>query len=518
MVNDSKISAELLLGRGFLPKELPPCFTTEAFAKFVGQQARLPSVQTTRPGIHNLARPGGQRRRLHLPNPFNYAHLTKLITDNWTKLERHFAKSTLSVSTPILDLSEMRAVKSKRDGLELAKHRAKVRTGGRFILKTDIARFYGSIYTHSIPWALEGKTKAKTFRYGGFANNLDLAIREMQDGQTLGIPTGPDASFILSEIIATAVDQKLQQAGISGMRYIDDYELIFPSRSAAEAGLAKLEQFLWDFELAINLRKTSIEELPVDLDRRWTSELRQYPFRDVEVSAEELIDYFGRAFALKAQNPHDPVLAYAVARLRTLEIEEWELLQNLISQCALAEHGAMEALVTHYFLNSDDAHGPALDRVIANILEEDSVLALGTEVSWALWTAIWFQRRIASKLAKRLDGNPDPVVAVLALYAKSLGLIKKSVSFPIWASWMRASSLSGPQWLLAYEADIKGWLPSAEKPNHVDSVAEFLYSKKPASLFLTERSINPPEVFYTQLKTRSPPFSVDPTTALKHMD
>jgi hypothetical protein len=115
----------------------------------------------------------------------------------------------------------------------------------------------------------------------------------MQDGQTLGIPTGPDASFILSEIIATAVDQKLQQAGISGMRYIDDYELIFPSRSAAEAGLAKLEQFLWDFELAINLRKTSIEELPVDLDRRWTSELRQYPFRDVEVSAEELIDYFG---------------------------------------------------------------------------------------------------------------------------------------------------------------------------------------------------------------------------------
>jgi hypothetical protein len=385
----------------------------------------------------------------------------------------------------------MRAVKSKRDGLELAKHRAKVRTGGRFILKTDIARFYGSIYTHSIPWALEGKTKAKTFRYGGFANNLDLAIREMQDGQTLGIPTGPDASFILSEIIATAVDQKLQQAGISGMRYIDDYELIFPSRSAAEAGLAKLEQFLWDFELAINLRKTSIEELPVDLDRRWTSELRQYPFRDVEVSAEELIDYFGRAFALKAQNPHDPVLAYAVARLRTLEIEEWELLQNLISQCALAEHGAMEALVTHYFLNSDDAHGPALDRVIANILEEDSVLALGTEVSWALWTAIWFQRRIASKLAKRLDGNPDPVVAVLALYAKSLGLIKKSVSFPIWASWMRASSLSGPQWLLAYEADIKGWLPSAEKPNHVDSVAEFSLLKEAGISFFNGKIDKP---------------------------
>lgn len=446
-------------------------------------QIRGPASSTARgsdnPTRHSqLSTPGGQRRRLHLPNPFNYAHLTKLLTDNWTKLERHFAKSTLSVSTPILDSSEMRALKSKREGLELAKQRAKVRTGGRFILKTDIARFYGSIYTHSIPWALEGKAKAKTFRYGGFANNLDLAVRQMQDGQTLGIPTGPDASFILSEIIATAVDQKLQQAGISGMRYIDDYELIFSSRSAAEAGLAKLEQFLWDFELAINLRKTSIEELPVDLDRRWTGELRQYPFKDETISAEELIDYFGRAFALKEQNPHDPVLAYAVARLRTLIIQEWTLLQNLISQCALAEHGAMEALVTHYYLNNDEEHGPALDRVIANILEEDSVLALGTEVSWALWTAIWFKRRIASKLAKRLDGNPDPVVAILTLYAKSLELIKKSVSFPIWASWMRASSLSGPQWLLAYEADINNWLPSAEKPNHVDSVPQFSLLKQ----------------------------------------
>jgi hypothetical protein len=43
---------------------------------------------------------------------------------------------------------------------------------------------------------------------------------------------------------------------------------------------------------------------------------------------------------------------------------------------------------------------------------------------------------------------------------------------------MRASSLSGPQWLLAYEADIKGWLPSAEKPNHVDSVPEFSLLKQ----------------------------------------
>ncbi len=512
---------ELLISRGYFPKELPPAFTSAAFAEFISVNKWEFSTETTRPAIHNLARPGGQRRRLHLPNPFNYAQLTKLLADHWGQLEKHFAKSKLSVSKPIVDPTEMRAVKSQQEGLDLAKSRARVRTAGRFILRTDISRFYGSIYTHSIPWALDGKTVAKRVRSGGFANDLDASIRDLQDGQTLGIPTGPDASFIIGEVIASAVDQRLQRLGLVGMRYIDDYELIFPSRSAAEAGLAKLEEILWDFELAINARKTSIEELPVELDRRWNAELRHYHFdkevtrddeeedeREDEASADQLLDYFNQAFLLKSQNLHDPVLAYAVARLRTVIIRDWDLLQDLICQCALAEHGAMEALVTHFEMNADEESGPALDRVISSILEEDSVLALGTEVAWALWAAIWFERSISTKLARRLDGNPDPVIAVLALHAKSLGLIKKSVTFPIWGSLMRKSSLHGPEWLLAYEADLKGWLPSAEKPNHVDSDPRFSLLKNANVSFFNAEIDEPTRSLRFGSETNEPrPFS-----------
>jgi hypothetical protein len=52
---------------------------------------------------------------------------------------------------------------------------------------------------------------------------------------------------------------------------------------------------------------------------------------------------------------------------------------------------------------------------------------------------------------------------------------------------MRGSSLSGPEWLVAYEADVKGWLPSAEKPNHVDSSPGFSELKRAGISFYDEK-------------------------------
>lgn len=475
------IATQTLLSNGYFPKELPPTFNSAGFASYVVKSGPLQLTSPTggrnlitRPALHNLARPNGQRRRLHIPNPFSYYSLCDLLSNNWKAIERHWSKSKLSVSQPVADVSGMRALKTESEGIDLVKHRARIRRAGRFIVKTDISRFYSSIYTHSIPWALEGKAHAKKERRGGFANELDARMRALQDGQTLGIPTGPDASVIVAEIIGASLDQQLQQAKITGMRFVDDYELVFPSRVAADAGLATLEGILAEFELAINTRKTAIYELPVELDRRWVAEIRNYEFADKEsVKAEELIEYFNKAFELKSQNPHDPVLGYAVARLRAVEADEWGLLQDLVSQCAVVEHGAMEALVTHFEKNRDRGISDALDHVIADILNQGASLTHGSELAWALWAAIWFRRPIPTRVAKKLDGNPDSVVALLALHAKSLGLIKKGVTFPLWSSLMRRSSLYDSSWLLAYEADVHGWLPSAEKPNHVDSDPNF---------------------------------------------
>lgn len=357
------------------------------------------------------------------------------------------------------------------DGSELTIRRAQIRSTARYVLRTDISRFYGSIYTHCIPWALDGKVSAKKSRKGGLANDLDKAIRNLQDGQTLGIPVGPDASLVIAELIACSVDRELQNRRLTGMRFMDDYEIGFLSRSEAEAGLAVVEEVLADFELAINPRKTSIQRLPIELDRRWAAEIKTYPFREGDVTSSELIEYFNRVFELKSIYPSDPVISYAVARLRSIEVSDWDLLQNLICQCALAEPGAMESVVTLLQEKVEGAFTEAIDKLIASTIAFHAPLSHGSEVAWALWASVWFGIPIPSSVAKSLRGNRDPVVAVLSLHAKERGLIKKDVSFADW-SIMDATSLYNSQWLLAYEGDRRGWFPSS-KAKYVDADPNF---------------------------------------------
>lgn len=394
-----------------------------------------------------------------------------MLEQSWARLERHFEKSLYSTSIPITDISGARALRRQMDGSDLAIRRAETRSAARYLLRTDISRFYGSIYTHSIPWALDGKATAKKSRKGGFANNLDAALRNSQDGQTLGIAVGPDASLVVAEVLACAVDKGLQNRGFFGMRFMDDYEIGFLSRSAAEAGLATVEEVLADFELAINPRKTSIHKLPVELDRSWAAEIKTYAFREGNVTKNELLHYFNRVFELKHAYPSDAVLSYAVSRLRSIEIEDRALLQNLICQCALAEPGAMESVVTLLQEKMPGDLTDAIDKLITSTIVYHAPLSHGSEVAWALWASIWFERAIPARIAKRLQGNRDPAVMVLSLHAKELGFIPKSVSLVDWSA-LDVGSLYDSNWLLAYEAEVRGWLPSNRK-RYVDADPNF---------------------------------------------
>src|SRR5207253_9984221 len=73
--------------RGFLPKELPPCFSSEAFADFAA--TRVSTIAAgygktwTRPTRYNVVRPGGTRRVLSMPNPFGYVCIAERLASIW---------------------------------------------------------------------------------------------------------------------------------------------------------------------------------------------------------------------------------------------------------------------------------------------------------------------------------------------------------------------------------------------------------------------------------------------------
>ena len=91
---------------------------------------------------------------------------------------------------------------------------------------------------------------------------------------------------------------------LTGYRYVDDYEMTFDSHSEAEEALARLQEALTEFGLALNPNKTQIVDLPRAINPQWVAELGRFIFRGGgRVQQSDLMAYFDRAFELSWSFP-----------------------------------------------------------------------------------------------------------------------------------------------------------------------------------------------------------------------
>ena len=286
-----------LLRDGYFPRELPPPFTTAPFADLIlSNSASLPASLENKfksnTADHNITRVGTLRRKLGIPNPIAQYQLSKEIATNWNSLDAHVENSKISVSKPKSIKDSGRALVPQIRPRFLPILRASRRFGSKYLLKCDISIFYNSIYTHSIPWALHGKSLAKQNRSQALlGNRLDILTRSTQDDQTIGIPIGPDTSFLLSEILLATIDQIIVSnlgSSLCGFRWADDFELCFSNILEAEMALNAIESALSDFELTLNPRKTVIDQLPLPLDDYWAIELKYFNFHYINNSIFQL--------------------------------------------------------------------------------------------------------------------------------------------------------------------------------------------------------------------------------------
>jgi hypothetical protein len=404
---------------------------------------------------------------MNIPNPENYLYISNLVSDNWIELHKFTQNSPFSKSSPSVGLDGNRAIYVQQDIALLPEFRARTRSKVRYILNTDVSKFYSSIYSHSVPWVIHGKASAKkNTRGNNLGNNFDKQIRNAQDGQTKGIPIGPDFSLLIAEMILTTVDNSFARAmpGINGFRFMDDYEFGFQSYTDAEAGLAILQHTLSEFELEVNFEKTAIRDLPVPLEDIWKSELLYFNFRDTAPKQRtDLIRYFSLAYSLAKQTPNKSVLKYAIRRIRGIKLDaaNWPLLQDLLLQTIEVEVGALRAVLEMFVdWNSGefDLNLGAIASVLDHTIEFGSKTGLDSEISWALWAMLNWKLNISEKAAQALSKVEDSLVALLALDANSRGLIPTGLDTRIWDAFANERELYGDQWLLAYEANIKGWL------------------------------------------------------------
>lgn len=139
------------------------------------------------------------------------------------------------------------------------------------------------------------KKNSKDMSYLG--NKIDLEIRNMQDGQTMGIPIGPLTSAIIQEIIGSSIDEEFQRLmgkEISGFRYTDDMEYYFSSLEEANKALSTMTKLLKEYNLDTNAEKTRIIKLPLEIDTFWVYFFKNYNFknskkRDIQINLEKKI-------------------------------------------------------------------------------------------------------------------------------------------------------------------------------------------------------------------------------------
>lgn len=189
--------------------------------------------------------------------------------------------------------------------------------GARYFVQADISNCFPSMYTHSIPWAIHGRQKAKKDRSILLAGNLlDKVTQNVRDGQTNGLLIGPHSSNIISEIILTCIDAAmLNKNYLAAIRYIDDYKHYAKTYSKAEEFIRELTVQLREYELVLNEKKTKIFPMPVPHDKDWVRELRllnvQMP-KDGSIRFSTVRSFMESALHISQREQNSPVLNYAI--------------------------------------------------------------------------------------------------------------------------------------------------------------------------------------------------------------
>jgi hypothetical protein len=486
-----------LLMFGYFPRELPPVFTTVSLARELTAVNPLPSgAQKSSQGLpFSLGRVGGVRRKLTVPNPSSFAALAQAVSTNWPALHAHLAADKLSITSPSPGKTTGRALDPRFKLEAIPVRRAVTRAGARYIVQADVAKFYPSVYTHTIPWAAHGKGVAKQRRRDRslYGNVLDECVRNCQDEQTVGLPIGPDTSFVLAELILSKVDLKLRGVASerNAFRYIDDYEIACTSYRQAEESLAALDEALKSYELELNDRKSRIVELPTQLYESWKDSLAKFVFASTTAATdrEDIVRYFTTAFELRARHPDAYILNYAIGRLpiASTRPSSWRLVESLLLQCLQLEPGATRYVIAALMAGLAQGRRLNRDRIAAALsthVVEHAPIGHSAELAWTLWGATQLKVPLSPNAANAVSKTEDAIVAVLALHAKRAKILPRGLETAIWRRHMSESGLYGPLWLLAYEANVHGWLPGVGGKDHVGADPFFRVLKARGVSFL----------------------------------
>lgn len=325
---DSTIEADALavslLGSHFFPNqavnipETPPSITSTSFTRECAK-ALVSSVRLRSSGYdavaYQLTRTNLTLRHAHIPHPTPYAHLVDCIERNWSSIS-HVVDNRRSVLRPMVHPDGRIFVFDGYGSTQEVKitQALEERFARRYVLKTDVKNLFPSIYSHSIPWALVGRSVAKANRNvkTAYYNELDLNIRMCKRQETNGVLIGPGTSNLAAEIVLGAVDRELEQGPHKQFhRFVDDYTYFASTLPDVDDFVRQLSSKLALYELNLNEAKTQVTELPTPLKPDWMTTLTLLQPSEGE-NTNRVLAFLDQAVSLSSKRRDSSILVHAM--------------------------------------------------------------------------------------------------------------------------------------------------------------------------------------------------------------
>ncbi len=229
-------------------------------------------------------------RPLQIINPVIYICLVNRITEkgNWELIKNRFKlfqadnNRIMCYSLPLIakETDEQRKTDVSTNisnwWEEIEQRSIELALRYQCVLVTDITDCYGSIYTHSIGWALHGKKEARDHRNVKpptlIGCVIDDIIQAMSFRQTNGIPQGSVLMDFIAEMVLGYADMKLSEKikefeqkiqrtiEYNILRYRDDYRIFANTQEDAVIIAKILSEVLADLNMKLNTQKTFVSD------------------------------------------------------------------------------------------------------------------------------------------------------------------------------------------------------------------------------------------------------------------
>ncbi|MBF0247273.1 MAG: RNA-directed DNA polymerase [Alphaproteobacteria bacterium] len=464
-----------LIRRGYFPENLPAAFSSENVADFFvkNPKSNYLSEKPVRPATYNASKRGLTRRTFSLVHPNTCHDMAKFASDRWLDISKFFEKSSFSLSIPEHTPDGDRALKINSHS-ELETARLTRLSQYRFIAKTDISRFYHSIYTHSLPWAFHGKSVSKKDRKVNsasvFFNRADRILQNGQDGQTIGIPVGPDASRIYAEVVSTAIDEEFlrrcKTKNIAVIRHVDDVWIGANSHADAENALWRYREAIREYELDINESKTQIYSDNFSFSDNWPSELSTQFDTALASSTsgqvrERLRAACEHSFTVAVTNKDDAILKYIIRYLDRSDFAwaHWDTVEPFLKRAAVhfghtVDYIARVLIWRHLTHNDLDIN--AWSSILTSLLQRHGRIGNDSEVSWGLYACIHLKIKIEQQTAIDIALNCGALSILALLNCVELNLVNKSIFKQVLERFSNESA-KGHFWPIILEWKSRQW-------------------------------------------------------------